>query len=181
MTPPTWLQWLLAWVVLYAVGSLLLVVAARRLPPGPLRDLAAFLPACVTAARRLRRSPDVPVRAKVALLVAVLWVLSPVDLIPEFLPVVGPLDDVVVVVLLLRYAARSVPRPVLLAAWPAEPHLLERVLDGRLTSGRGRARARDGRTRRPGRRAPVRAGGRRRRQPRSPGPAPPSAPPGSRW
>lgn len=44
---------------------------------------------------------------------------------------IGPLDDVVAVVLLLRYAARSIPRPVLLAAWPEDPALLERVLDGR--------------------------------------------------
>lgn len=57
--------------------------------------------------------------------------LSPIDQIPEFLPVIGPLDDVVAVVLLLRYAARSIPRPVLLAAWPEDPALLERVLDGR--------------------------------------------------
>jgi uncharacterized membrane protein YkvA (DUF1232 family) len=58
-------------------------------------------------------------------------VLSPIDLIPEFLPVIGPLDDVVAVVLLLRYAARCIPRPVLVSAWPVEPRLLERVLDGR--------------------------------------------------
>jgi hypothetical protein len=37
-------------------------------------------------------------------------------------------DDVVAVVLLLRYAARAIPRDVLLAAWPAEPRLLERLL-----------------------------------------------------
>lgn len=109
-----------------------LVLLARRLPPGLLlRDLAAFLPACVTAARRLRRRPEVPRRAKIALAVAVVWVLSPIDLIPEFLPVIGPLDDVVAVVLLLRYAARSIPRPVLLDAWPEDPRLLERILDGR--------------------------------------------------
>jgi uncharacterized membrane protein YkvA (DUF1232 family) len=107
------------------------VAMARRLPPGLLRDVAAFLPACVTAARRLRGRPEVPLRAKLALAVAVLWVISPIDLIPEFLPVIGPLDDVVAVVLLLRYAARSVPRPVLLEAWPEDPALLERVLDGR--------------------------------------------------
>jgi uncharacterized membrane protein YkvA (DUF1232 family) len=92
------------------------------------RDLAEFLPACVTTARRLRAEPAVPRRAKVALLVAVLWVLSPIDLLPEFLPVIGPLDDVVAVVVLLRYAARSVPRETLLAAWPAEPRLLLRLL-----------------------------------------------------
>jgi uncharacterized membrane protein YkvA (DUF1232 family) len=111
------------------VGSwAVLVLLARRLPPGLLRDVAAFLPACVTTARRLRSHPDVPRRAKIALLVAVLWVLSPIDLIPEFLPVIGPLDDVVVVVLVLRYVARAVPREVLLEAWPAEPRLLLRLL-----------------------------------------------------
>jgi uncharacterized membrane protein YkvA (DUF1232 family) len=57
-----------------------------------------------------------------------LWVLSPIDLIPEFLPVIGPFDDVVVVVLALRNAARQVPREVLFEAWPAEPRLLERLL-----------------------------------------------------
>lgn len=122
-------------MALYALGCLAMVVAARRLPPGLLRDVAEFLPACVTTARRLRRHEDVPRRAKVALLVALLWVLSPIDLLPEFLPVIGPLDDVVAVVLLLRYAARSVPRRQLLEAWPARPDLLERVLDGRRTHG----------------------------------------------
>ena len=123
------------WLIAVAVAGLvvlaswgLLVIAARRLPPGLLRDLAGFLPACVTVARRLRRDPRVPRRAKVAVAIAGLWVLSPVDLIPEFLPVIGPLDDVVVVALALRYAARQVPRDVLFEAWPAEPRLLERLL-----------------------------------------------------
>jgi uncharacterized membrane protein YkvA (DUF1232 family) len=116
-----------------ALGVLLvswavLLVLARTLPPGLARDLAAFLPDCVTTARRLRRDPRVPRRAKVAVGFAALWVLSPIDLIPEFLPVIGPLDDVVVVALALRYAARSVPREVLVAAWPGNPRLLERML-----------------------------------------------------
>ena len=54
--------------------------------------------------------------------------LSPIDLIPEFLPVIGPLDDVVVVALAFRYAARQVPRSVLLEAWPGKPSTIERVL-----------------------------------------------------
>ncbi|GLY31352.1 hypothetical protein Kisp02_47170 [Kineosporia sp. NBRC 101731] len=124
----TWIVIAAVIVGLYALSCLLMVVLAHRLPPGLLKDLAGFLPSCVTAARRLRQHPDVPRRARVALLVAVLWVLSPIDLIPEFLPVIGPLDDVVAVVLLLRYAARSIPRPVLLAAWPTDPRLLERLL-----------------------------------------------------
>ncbi len=110
------------------LGSwLVLILLARRLPPGPMRDLAAFLPDCVTTARRLRKDPRVPRGAKVAVLIAALWVASPIDLIPEFLPVIGPLDDVIVVVLAFRYVARRVPRDVLLEAWPGEPRLILRL------------------------------------------------------
>ena len=105
-----------------------LLVLARRLPPGILRDLAAFIPDCVTTVRRLRKDPRVPRRAKIAIVIAGIWVASPIDLIPEFIPIIGPLDDIVVVALALRYAGRQVPRDVLLAAWPGEPRLLERLL-----------------------------------------------------
>lgn len=103
---------------------------ARRLPPGLARDLAAFLPACATLVRRLRKHPAVPRRAKIAVVLAGLWVASPIDLIPEFLPVIGPLDDVVVVALAVRYAARRIPREVIYEAWPGEPRILERLLGG---------------------------------------------------
>jgi len=105
-----------------------MIVAARRLPPGPLRELARFIPDCVTTVRRLRGDARVPRRARVAVVLAGLWLASPIDLLPEFLPVIGPLDDVVVVALALRYAARQVPRQVLVDAWPGDPRLLERLL-----------------------------------------------------
>ena len=124
----TWLIVAGAVLGLWVLSCLLMMLLAHRLPNGLLRQVAEFLPACVTTARALRKHPDVPRRAKVALLVAVLWVVSPIDLLPEFLPIIGPLDDVVAVVLLLRYAARSIPRETLLAAWPTDPTLLERLL-----------------------------------------------------
>jgi uncharacterized membrane protein YkvA (DUF1232 family) len=123
------------WLISLAVGAAvvvaswgLLVILARRLPPGIVRDLAAFIPDCVTTVRRLRRDSRVPRRAKVVVVLAGLYVLSPIDLVPEFLPVIGPLDDVVVVALALRYAGRQVPRDVLLAAWPGDTRLMERLL-----------------------------------------------------
>lgn len=116
---------------LLVLSWLLLVVLARRLPPGVLRDLVAFIPDCVTTVRRLRRDPRVPRRARVAVVLAGIWVASPIDLIPEFLPVIGPLDDIVVVALALRYAGRQVPREVLLEAWPGDPGLIERLLGPR--------------------------------------------------
>jgi uncharacterized membrane protein YkvA (DUF1232 family) len=123
------------WLTGLAIGAggvvaswLVLLVLARRLPPGILRDLAAFIPDCVTTVRRLRKDPRVPRRAKIAIVIAGIWVASPIDLIPEFIPVIGPLDDIVVVALALRYAGRHVPRDVLLAAWPGEPRLVQRLL-----------------------------------------------------
>ena len=109
-----------SWVVM--------IVLARRLPAGAAKDLATVLPACVTTIRRLRGDARVPWQAKVAVGIAAVWVISPIDLIPEFLPVIGPLDDVVVVALAFRYAARRVPRGVLLEAWPAEERILLRLL-----------------------------------------------------
>ncbi|HET9139155.1 YkvA family protein [Actinophytocola sp.] len=123
-----WLRVVLIGAGVVVASWVLLILLARRLPPGLARDLAQFLPDCLTTARRLRRDPRVPRRAKIAVAVAALWVLSPIDLIPEFLPVIGPLDDVIVVALLLRYAARTVPREVLLEAWPGNPDLLRRLL-----------------------------------------------------
>lgn len=125
---PAWLAAILITAGVVVASWAVLIVLARRLPPGLARDLAAFLPDCVTAARKLRRDPRVPRRAKLAVAFAAAWVLSPIDLIPEFLPVIGPIDDVVVVALVLRYAARRVPRGVLLEAWPGNPGLLDRLL-----------------------------------------------------
>lgn len=112
----------------------LIVVLASRLPEGTLKELASFLPDCVSTVRRLRCDPRVPRRAKLAVCVAGLWVLSPIDLIPEFLPVVGPLDDVVVVALALRYAARQVSPEVLFEAWPGRRSVMERLLGNRTAS-----------------------------------------------
>ena len=130
-----WLRLLVVSVAVVVGTWAVLVLLARRLPPGLLRDLASFVPECVTSVGRLRRDPRVPTRAKVVVALAGLWVVSPIDLLPEFLPVIGPLDDVLVVALALRYAARQVPREVLLEAWPGEPRLLERLLGGAPAAG----------------------------------------------
>jgi uncharacterized membrane protein YkvA (DUF1232 family) len=124
----TWIVWAAVGLLVLLSSWTLLVLLARRLPPGTLKELAGFLPNCVTMIRRLRKHPSVPRRAKVAIAFAGLWVVSPIDLIPEFLPVIGPLDDVVVVALALRYAARRVPRDVILEAWPGDPAVIIRLL-----------------------------------------------------
>lgn len=99
------------------------------------RELVRAVPDCVTLVRRLRRDPRVPRSSKWVLLFAGLWLLSPIDLIPEFVPVLGPLDDIVVVALALRYVVRHVPRAVVLEAWPGEQRFIERLLGDRAGGG----------------------------------------------
>src|SRR3954453_8985862 len=123
-----WLTGVGTAVAVMVVSWLVLIVLARRLPEGTAKELARFLPACVNTVRALRSTPPLPPPAKVALALAGLWVLSPINLIPEFLPVIGPLDDVVVVALAFRYAARQIPRDVLLDAWPGDRRIIERLL-----------------------------------------------------
>ncbi len=123
-------------LALIAIGLLvaswaLLFVLAARLPEGSLKEFASFLPDCVTTVRRLRGDPRVPRRAKLAVGFAGLWVISPIDLIPEFLPVIGPLDDVVIVALALRYAARRIAPDVLYEAWPGRRSVMARLLGER--------------------------------------------------
>jgi uncharacterized membrane protein YkvA (DUF1232 family) len=124
----TWLIGLAITAGFVLVTWAVMIVLARRLPPGLARDLAGFIPDCVTTVRRLRKDPRVPRKAKIAIIAAGVWVASPIDLIPELLPVIGPLDDIVVVALALRYAGRQVPRDVLIEAWPGDPRLLLRML-----------------------------------------------------
>lgn len=121
------MHWLIIAAIVIAASWALMIALAKRLPPGLAKDLATVLPACVTTARRLRKDPRVPRRVKFVVAFAGLWVLSPIDLIPEFLPIIGPLDDIVVVALALRYAARRIPPEALVEAWPAERRILDRL------------------------------------------------------
>ena len=68
-----------------------------------------------------------PRRVKVAVAFAGLCVLSPIDVIPEFLPVIGPLDDVVVVALALATPPRRIRTEALAEARPAERWILDRL------------------------------------------------------
>src|SRR3954463_4566855 len=125
---PTWARWVLLVLAVWTSTWVLLVVLARRLPAGTLKELAGFIPNCVTMLRRLRKHPAVTRGAKIALGFAAAWVISPIDLLPEFLPVIGPLDDIVVFALAVRYAARQMPRDVILDAWPGDPAVMTRLL-----------------------------------------------------
>ena len=96
-----------------------------------LGELLRIIPDVVRLVRRLLGDRAVPLRAKVALVVLLAWLISPIDLIPEFIPILGPLDDVVVAVLVLRYVRRAVGLEELRSRWPGTPDgfaLLSRII-----------------------------------------------------
>jgi uncharacterized membrane protein YkvA (DUF1232 family) len=92
------------------------------------REVATFLPNMIMLFRGLAEDPRVPRRAKIALALGVVWLASPIDLIPEFIPIAGPLDDAIVAALILRYVLRSTDRAVVDSHWRGAPGTLERLL-----------------------------------------------------
>jgi uncharacterized membrane protein YkvA (DUF1232 family) len=98
------------------------------------RALAQFIPDCLVLLRRLIGDGQVPRRRKLVLLALVAYLLVPIDLVPDFIPVVGHLDDVLVAALALRYALRSGGPELLRQHWPGPEQSLQAVM--RLAYGR---------------------------------------------
>ncbi len=94
---------------------------------GRWRELLMLLPNLALFIGRLMKDPQVPVAGKVVLAGAAVYLASPVDLVPDFIPVIGYLDDLVVAAMVLDALFGSVERKVLFAHWPGEPETLERT------------------------------------------------------
>jgi uncharacterized membrane protein YkvA (DUF1232 family) len=109
------------WMVLF----LALLIAGRKTAA---RELASLLPNLIALFRGLVRDPRVSRRSKLLLGFAIVWIVSPIDLIPEFVPVVGPLDDAVVAALVLRAVLRRTGRDIATEHWRGDPKTLERLL-----------------------------------------------------
>jgi uncharacterized membrane protein YkvA (DUF1232 family) len=130
---PLWAQILLVVIAVWIVVVVVLVVVGRVLLA---RELALVLPNLIRLFGGLLRDGRVPITAKIVVGVASLWLASPIDLIPEFIPIVGALDDAIVAALALRFVLRVTDRGVIQEHWHGDPATLERLL--RLVSWGGR-------------------------------------------
>ena len=113
------------WIALLA---LFFVLRPRDVP---IRELLAVVPDVVRLLRSLVRDGSVPADLRIVVIGLVAWILSPIDLIPAFIPVLGPLDDVVVAVVAMRYVRRRVGIADLAERWQGTPDgftLLTRVI-----------------------------------------------------
>jgi uncharacterized membrane protein YkvA (DUF1232 family) len=112
-------------VLAYAGFVLVLLVLGRR---ADACAVARFVPDCVVLFRRLLADPRVRRRDKLLLAALVPYLLLPFDLVPDFIPVAGQLDDAVLVALVLRRVVRGAGREVVEEHWPGPCTSLTLVL-----------------------------------------------------
>jgi len=91
------------------------------------KELLRALPDLGRMLVRLVADPVLPRAAKVALAAALVYLASPFDLIPDFVPLIGYLDDVLVAALVVDGVVNWVDRGLLLKYWPGSPDSLERI------------------------------------------------------
>ena len=111
-------------IVIGMVGGLIalwaLIIALLWLfrPRGVgLREALAIVPDLLRLIRSLIADGTTPLDVRAVLVAMLIWIVSPIDLIPEFIPVIGPLDDVAVAVLALRYTRRRLGIERLRSRW----------------------------------------------------------------
>jgi uncharacterized membrane protein YkvA (DUF1232 family) len=123
------LQWLLlvaaCLLVVYAAFVAALIVAGRWQGA---RGVARFIRDCVVLMRRLLGDPRVPRRHKLLLGALIGYLALPFDLVPDFIPVVGALDDAIVVALAFRVVLRGAGPGLVRDHWPGPPRSLDLLL-----------------------------------------------------
>jgi uncharacterized membrane protein YkvA (DUF1232 family) len=118
----TWLVVsLLVLVAVYAGLVALLVVGGRQ---WDIRLIARLVPYCAILFKRLLADPRVPRRWKITSALALVYLALPFDLVPDFIPVLGQLDDAILVALVLRGLLRSAGPRLLREHWPGPTALL---------------------------------------------------------
>lgn len=125
----SWWVWLLIGsgflVALWAAFVGWLYAAGRRTDA---RALAGFVPDCIVLVSRLMRDGRVPRRRKVLLAGLTVYLAFPFDLVPDFIPVAGQLDDALIVALVLRHLVRTSGPAVVREHWPGPERSLAILL-----------------------------------------------------
>jgi uncharacterized membrane protein YkvA (DUF1232 family) len=118
----SWL--LLTLAVLGAVYAALIAALVLGTRQWDVRMIARLVPYCAILFKRLLGDPRVPVVWKAASVFALVYLAFPFDLVPDFIPVAGQLDDAILVALVLRGLLRSAGPRLLREHWPGPAALL---------------------------------------------------------
>jgi uncharacterized membrane protein YkvA (DUF1232 family) len=125
----SWWLWAVAGIaalVLVWAGLVLLLLASGRREEA--RALAGFIPDCIVLVHRLLRDPRVPRRRKLMLWGLLGYLALPFDLVPDFIPVAGQLDDALLVAFVLRRLVGSAGEELVRRHWPGPEQSLRLVL-----------------------------------------------------
>jgi len=108
------------------IGFIVLFVALGRRALA--RELATLVPNLTRLFAGLVRDPRVPLRANIVLGATALYLAMPIDVIPDFVPVAGSLDDAIVAAFALRFVVRASSPEIVAEHWPGDPATLRRIL-----------------------------------------------------
>ena len=109
----------------YLAAIAALALSGRRTQA---RAIGGFVPDCAVLFARLARDPALSRGRRLALIALAAYLASPIDLVPDFLPVVGQADDAVLVVLALRWLVRGAGPAVVERHWPGPDGSLAMLL-----------------------------------------------------
>jgi uncharacterized membrane protein YkvA (DUF1232 family) len=115
---------LLVWLALIAA----LLLAGRRYERPGLREMLRLLPDLLRLLKRLAGDKSLPRGVRVRLWLLLVYLAVPIDLIPDFIPVIGYADDAIIVALALRSVTRRAGPQALHRHWPGTPAGLAAVL-----------------------------------------------------
>ena len=126
MSSGEWL--LLAAVCVAAVYTIAVVALAIAGRDADARALARFIPDCVVLFKRLLTDPRVEWWRKALLVAVIVYLASPIDLVPDFIPVAGQLDDAVLVIIAVRVLLHGSGPHLLAEHWPGPRRSLNVIL-----------------------------------------------------
>jgi uncharacterized membrane protein YkvA (DUF1232 family) len=104
-----------------------LETATPERPQTDLKEYALLLPRLMKLLWRLTRDPRVPARSKAMLVILAGYLASPIDLIPDFIPGAGQVDDLVIAAIALDQMLNRVPEDVVRSHWDGDGDVLEIV------------------------------------------------------
>lgn len=122
-----WWWWALLALGVFAAVVLIGAISVRRSRTA-LIELVRLVPVCLVLLRDVMRDPAVPRRAKIAPALALVYLAIPIDLIPDFIPGLGYLDDALIVAWAVRHLITGAGRERVSDHWKGDPAALERVL-----------------------------------------------------
>ena len=117
---------LVAFALVVWIGLIVVLIALGRRALA--RELATLVPNLTRLFAGLVRDPRVPLRAKVVLGVTALYLAMPIDVVPDFIPIAGSLDDAIVAAFALRFVVRATSPEIVAEHWPGDPATLRRIL-----------------------------------------------------